>query len=125
MLKSSSVVGFVGTAKPDEARTFYEQCLGLKLLENSPFAFVFESGGTTIRVQKVESLLAHQHTALGWVVSDITTTVQHLASSGVKFQHFEHLPQDELGVWQTPDGSQVAWFQDPDGNVLSITEHVF
>lgn len=123
MLSTSKVVGFVGTANPDEARHFYEQCLGLTLLEDSPFALVFECGDTVIRVQKVESIFAHQYTALGWSVADISTTVQHLGSLGVEFQRFENLSQDELGIWQTPDGSRVAWFKDPDGNVLSVTEN--
>lgn len=122
MLKSSTVVGFIGTANPDEARHFYEHCLGLTLREDSPFALVFECGDTVIRVQKVESVRAQQYTTLGWSVSDIKAVVQHLGSYGVEFQRFDNLPQDELGIWQTPDGSQVAWFQDPDGNVLSVTE---
>jgi len=123
LLNSSKVVGFLGTAKPGLAKRFYEQSLGLKLLEDSPYALVFECANTTIRVQKVESLLAHQYTSLGWAVSDITSTVQQLSSNGVEFQRFEGLPQDELGIWLTPDRSRVAWFQDPDGNVLSVTQH--
>ena len=124
MLTTSKVVGFVGTVRPAEARHFYEQILGLQLLEESPFALVFTSGGTTVRVQKVQAVVTPPYTSLGWEVVDIAATVQHLTSKGVEFQHFEGLPQNEAGIWLTPDGSQIAWFRDPDGNTLSLTEHV-
>jgi catechol 2,3-dioxygenase-like lactoylglutathione lyase family enzyme len=124
MLNTSKLVGFVGTTKPAEAKRFYEQCLGLQLLEESPFALVFVSGNTTVRVQKVQALATPPYTSLGWEVKDIASTVLHLTSKGVEFQYFEGLPQDEAGIWRTPDGSQVAWFRDPDGNTLSLTEHV-
>jgi len=123
MLTTSKIVGFVATTKPDEAKQFYEKKLGLKLLEQSPFALVFRSGDTTVRVQKVESLSAAPYTSLGWDVLDITATVQQLTSNGVVFQRFDGLPQNDAGIWQTPDGSQVAWFEDPDGNTLSLTEY--
>ena len=82
----------------------------------------FPSGDTTVRVQKVETVVTLPYTALGWEVTDIATAVQHLTSRGVKFQRFEGLSQDELGIWLTPDGAQVAWFHDADGNTLSLTE---
>ncbi|MEO8152557.1 MAG: VOC family protein [Rhizobacter sp.] len=124
MLNTSKLVGFVGTTKPAEAKRFYEQSLGLQLVEESPFALVFASGGTTVRVQKVQSLSTPPYTSLGWEVKDIAATVQHLSSRGVEFQRYDGLPQNEAGIWRTPDGSQVAWFRDPDGNTLSLTEHV-
>jgi len=123
MLSSSKMVGFVATAKPEEAKRFYENNLGLQLLEDSPFALVFASGDNTIRVQKVESLVTPPYTSLGWEVEDIAATLKHLLSNGVEFQHHEGLPQNEAGIWKTPDGAQIAWFQDPDGNTLSLTEH--
>ncbi|MEM9007580.1 MAG: VOC family protein [Cyanobacteria bacterium P01_F01_bin.86] len=124
MLNTAKVVGFVGTIRPAEARRFYEESLGLQLLEESPFALVFASGGTTLRVQKVQAVVTPPCTSLGWEVADIAATVQHLTSKGVEFQHFKGLPQNEAGIWLTPDGSQIAWFRDPDGNTLSLTEHV-
>ena len=122
MLMLSKMVGFIGTAKPAEAKYFYEKTLGLRLEEETPFALVFTSGDTTVRVQKVETVVTLPYTALGWEVTDIATAVQHLTSRGVKFQRFEGLPQNELGIWLTPDGAQVAWFHDADGNTLSLTE---
>lgn len=124
MLNAAKVVGFVATANPEEARHFYTDSLGLELLEESPFALVFDSGSTTVRVQKVETLATPPYTSLGWEVVDISNTVQYLMSKGVVFQQFDGLPQDESGIWLTPDGSQVAWFQDPDGNTLSLTQPV-
>ena len=124
MLSQSKIVGFVGTIRPTAARLFYEKKLGLQLIEENPFSLVFASGDTTVRVQKVDTLITPPYTSLGWEVTDIETAVQHLTSNGVVFQHIEGLPQNDLGIWCTPDGSQVAWFQDPDGNTLSLTEHV-
>lgn len=124
MLSLSRVVGFVGTVRPAEAKHFYQETLGLKLVQESPFALVFTSGDSTVRVQKVDHLVTPPYTSLGWEISDIAVVVQSLTSKGVKFQRFEGMPQDELGIWLTPDGSQVAWFQDPDGNTLSLTQHV-
>ena len=124
MLSVSSIVGFMATVNPAEAKHFYHEILGLQLIDENPFALVFKSGDTTLRVQKVETLVTPPYTSLGWEIEDIAAVVQDLISKGVKFQRFEDLLQDEMGVWLTPDGSKVAWFQDPDGNTLSLTEHV-
>lgn len=124
MLSSSRIVGFVATTQPAEARRFYEQVLGLRLVDDSPFALVFAAGENTLRVQKVQALATPPYTSLGWDVADIAATVAQLASRGVRFQRYEGLPQDESGIWKTPDGAQVAWFRDPDGNTLSLSQHV-
>jgi len=122
MLSTENLVGFAATARPSEARDFYEKALGLKLIEDSPHALVFAAGASTIRVQKVQAVVVSGYTVLGWQVGNIASTVRELSVRGVKFQRYEGLPQDESGVWRTPDGSGVAWFRDPDGNTLSITE---
>jgi catechol 2,3-dioxygenase-like lactoylglutathione lyase family enzyme len=122
MLSTEKLVGFVATASPTTSQEFYERTLGLQLLENSPFAMVFGAGSTTIRVQKVQAVVVSGYTALGWQVSNIDQTVRELIARGVKFQRYEGMAQSEAGIWRTPDGSQVAWFKDPDGNTLSITE---
>ncbi|WP_341677393.1 VOC family protein [Niveibacterium sp. SC-1] len=124
MLGSEKLVGFVATATPGKSRVFYEDTLGLQLLEDSPFALVFRAGATTIRVQKVQGVVVSGYTALGWQVSDIARTVEELAARGVAFQRYEGMDQDATGIWRTPDGSRVAWFRDPDGNTLSITQMV-
>jgi len=122
-LASSSVVAFVATRDAARARAFYENTLGLRVVTDTPFALVVDSGGTTIRIQKVDALTPQPFTALGWTVRDIARTMGALRERGVVFERYEFVPQDSLGVWTTPDGSKVAWFKDPDGNTLSLTEH--
>jgi catechol 2,3-dioxygenase-like lactoylglutathione lyase family enzyme len=122
-LAASPVVAFVATRDAARARAFYESTLGLRVVADTPFALVVDSGGTTIRIQKVEAFTPHPFTALGWAVRDIARTMAALRERGVVFQRFEFVSQDAHGVWTTPDGSKVAWFQDPDGNTLSLSEH--
>ena len=122
MLSHSRLVGFVATAKPAEARSFYQSVLGLLLVEESPFALVFDANGTTLRVQKVGAVSPAPHTALGWHVENIREAAAALAVRGVIFERYDGLQQDGQGIWTSPDGSRVAWFRDPDGNTLSLTE---
>jgi catechol 2,3-dioxygenase-like lactoylglutathione lyase family enzyme len=122
MLVESRIGAFVATAHADLAREFYEQVLGLALLEDQPFALVFNSNGVTLRVQKVHEVHVQPYTVLGWQVDDIRLTIDGLTEQGVIFERFEGLPQDDLGIWTTPDGNAVAWFKDPDGNLLSLTQ---
>jgi len=124
MLSDSKLVGFVGVRDPERAKAFYRDTLGLKLvLEELPFALVFDCQGTMLRVTIVREVAAAPYTVLGWEVTDITAMASQLAAGGVKFQRYPGLPQDELGIWTAPGGARVAWFQDPDGNLLSISQH--
>ncbi len=102
---------------------FYTQVMGQKLLETSPYALVFDEGGTTLRVQIVPDLQAASHTVHGWQVTDIRADIAHLAAQGVTFLSFPHLEQDDMRIWTTPDGHKIAWFKDPCGNILSLTEY--
>jgi catechol 2,3-dioxygenase-like lactoylglutathione lyase family enzyme len=122
MLHSTSLVAFVATAQTEAAKHFYESVLGLSLLEDSPFALVFDSGGTMLRVQKVEQVVPAPYTVLGWQVSDIEASVRSLRAKGAVFQRYEGMSQDALGIWKSPGRAKVAWFRDPDGNTLSLTE---
>lgn len=122
MLNTSRLMGFLATTKPSDAKRFYQETLGLTLLEDSPFAFVFDANGTQLRVQKVQSVSVPGYTVLGWQVENIQALALQLNEKGVAFERYDGLPQDELGVWSTPDGSRVAWFKDPEGNTLSLTE---
>ena len=119
---NANIIGFVATQNPASARKFYEEILGLAFVSDDPFAIVFNVNGTMLRVQKVQQLLPAQHTALGWKVSDMRAHVQKLKESGVRFERFDGLSQDELGIWTSPAGAKVAWFKDPDGNMLSLTQ---
>jgi catechol 2,3-dioxygenase-like lactoylglutathione lyase family enzyme len=123
MLTDTPLVAFVATARPAEARAFYAGVLGLRLLREDQFALEFVGGGTSLRVAKVEKLEPAGYTVLGWVVPDIQAAVKDLAARGVSFERFPaFMQQDEQGVWSAPGGAQVAWFKDPDGNTLSVTQ---
>ena len=122
MLNKSKLICFAATTKPAKAKAFYAGTLGLSLVEDGPFALVFDANGTMLRVQKVRGLPPAAFTMLGWEVADIRSEIKRLRKKGVRFERYDGLPQDELGIWTTPDGSKVAWFNDPDGNILSLTE---
>ena len=122
MLNQSRLVCFVATADADRARAFYQGTLGLTLVEDGGYALVFDANGTQLRVQRVDAVAPHAYTALGWEVDDLTTAVRALAAKGLGVARFPGLPLDADGIWDTPDGSRVAWFHDPDGNTLSLSQ---
>ena len=122
MLGTHELVAFLATRDAARARAFYEGVLGLSLVEDSGFALVFDARGTRLRIQKVDELRPHPFTALGWQVPRIDEVVDHLAHKGVTFERFPGMDQDARGIWQSPSGARVAWFKDPDGNTLSVTE---
>ena len=122
MLSASPLVAFVATTKPDQAREFYEEALGLRLISDDPFAIVLDANGTTLRVTKVREHTPAPFTVLGWQVADLRKAVVWLSGRGVDVERVPGLPQDALGIWNAPGGTQVAWFKDPDGNLLSMTQ---
>lgn len=106
------------------AKEFYRDKLGLRLLsEEPPFALVFDANGIMLRLGMGKELPPARGTVLGWRVPDVAATVRDLEQAGIRFERYEQLKQDELGIWTTPTGAKVAWFKDPDGNILSISEH--
>lgn len=113
---------FLATANADRSRKFYEELLGLEFVSDEPLALIFQVGQSMLRIQKVEKVIAAPYTALGWGVPDIRGTIRKLREAGVRFSRFEGMDQDSDGVWQSPAGALVAWFKDPDGHVLSLTE---
>ena len=122
-LASSSLVAFVGVCDPDRAKRFYRDTLGLRLVsEELPFALVFDVQGTMLRVTVVPEVKPAKFTVLGWKVPDIQAAVSSLEEEGVEFQRYAGLQQDGLGIWTSPNGARVAWFHDPDGNILSVTQ---
>lgn len=122
MLGSCNVIAFVATKDQERARAFYADMLGLRLVEDQPFALVFDANGVMLRVAKVRELAAAPHTVLGWRVDDATRAVRELRDRGVEMERFGDLQQDDAGIWTSPDGARIAWFKDPDGNTLSVTE---
>jgi catechol 2,3-dioxygenase-like lactoylglutathione lyase family enzyme len=122
VLAGRDVVAFVATRDATRSRAFYEGVLGLRLVADEPFALVFDAHGTTLRVTKVQELAPARHSVLGWLVPDIAAAVDQLAERGVAFERYPGLPQDDRGVCTFPGGGSVAWFKDPDGNTLSLTQ---
>jgi catechol 2,3-dioxygenase-like lactoylglutathione lyase family enzyme len=121
-LSDSSINGFVRVTNADKARAFYEGVLGLRCVEDNPYVTVFQSGTTKVVAQKVKKFRPIAATVLGWEVKNILKAVAALRDRGVVFERYAGMDQDKLGIWTSPDG-KVAWFKDPDGNILSVSEH--
>jgi catechol 2,3-dioxygenase-like lactoylglutathione lyase family enzyme len=121
-LPTSELIAFMPTTDLATARVFYEKGLGLPIAGESPIACTFDANGTTLRVIAVEQIPPAPYTVLGWNVVDIEASIRELTSRGVVFERFDGVDQDELGVWRSPGGARVAWFKDPDGNTLSLTQ---
>jgi catechol 2,3-dioxygenase-like lactoylglutathione lyase family enzyme len=115
------LIAFLATARPADSLAFYRDVVGLSVVEDAPFALVFLSGETMIRIQKVRDVVPGNDTALGWEVPDLRARMAELRQRGVRFVSFDGFPQDD-GVWRADDGTEVAWFRDPDGNLLSLTQ---
>jgi catechol 2,3-dioxygenase-like lactoylglutathione lyase family enzyme len=123
-LREQPIIAFVATCDPVRARKFYAEVLGLPLVsEEMPFALVFDVQGIMLRVTIVQELTPAGYTVLGWCVPGIAQAAKALKEAGVQFERYPGMKQDELGVWTSPSGAKIAWFNDPDGNTLSISEH--
>lgn len=122
MLATSDVIAFASTTDLATARAFYETTLGLPVIDENAYACVFDAHGTMLRITAVAEVAHPGYTVLGWRVTRISETVAHLESVGVVFARYDGMAQDAQGVWTTPNGDRIAWFTDPDGNVLSLTE---
>ncbi len=122
MLAKKKLVAFVATQQPKRAKRFYSDILGLRLVGESPFALEYNAGGTMLRVAVVQEAVIAPYTVLGWDVADIRKAVKGLKKKRVAFQRYPGMGQDDLGIWTSPSGAKVAWFKDPDGNTLSLTE---
>jgi catechol 2,3-dioxygenase-like lactoylglutathione lyase family enzyme len=101
---------------------FYEEALGLSVVEQNDFACVLDANGTMLRITAVPEVARAGYTVLGWRVTDIAAAIRDLTARGVVFLRYDGMAQDEDGVWTTPGGEKVAWFADPDGNTLSLTQ---
>jgi len=122
-LGQHNIIGFVTIVDVTRAKAFYRDTLGLRLVsEDPPFALVFEANGIMLRLGMAKELPPAHGTVLGWQVPAIEATVKELVQAGVSFERFEGMEQNELGIWNSPYGAKVAWFKDPDENILSLTE---
>jgi catechol 2,3-dioxygenase-like lactoylglutathione lyase family enzyme len=124
MLGSSPIIVFIPATDLARARGFYEHTLGLRFLEQDDFAGVFDANGTMVRITAVSTVANPGYTILGWRVADIGATVSALTLNGVTFTKYDGMDQDPDGIWTTPGGDKVAWFTDPDGNNISLTQFV-
>ena len=122
MLSSADLIAFVSTSDLARARAFYEGTLGLPVLEGDPYAIAVDANGTMLRITAVPELRPAGFTVCGWRVDDIVAVIGELVERGVSFLRFDGMDQDDLGVWTAPSRAKVAWFNDPDGNVLSLTQ---
>ncbi len=122
-LSASPLMAFAATTDLDRARAFFEGVLGLRVVAQDPFAVVLDASGTVLRVTLVEQVAVAGYTVLGWMVDDIGAMAAALAAAGVSFERFDGMDQDDRGIWTAPGGDRVAWFKDPDGNTLSISQH--
>jgi catechol 2,3-dioxygenase-like lactoylglutathione lyase family enzyme len=123
MLSSGKMVGFVPTKDYDKARAFYEGKLGCEFVSLDQFALVVSVSGHNIRIAKIPNFTPLQGTILGWEVNDIQAVANWLRDRGVTLEKYPFAQDRDLGIWTAPGGDRVAWFKDPDGNILSVSQH--
>ena len=123
MLSDSPLITFIPSKDPTRARAFYQDTLGLRFISEDDFAVVMDAAGTMLRIVRVGDFTPFPFTILGWQVEDINRTVSAMTAKGIAFSRYPFLQQDDAGVWTAPGGAKVAWFLDPDGNTLSISQH--
>jgi catechol 2,3-dioxygenase-like lactoylglutathione lyase family enzyme len=124
MLAAGKLVGFLLTKDYDQARAFFEDKLGFQFGSVDQYALVMRAGETSIRITKNSNFTPIQGTVLGWEVQNIEAVVMWLKGRSVAFEKYPFVQDKELGIWTTPTGDKVAWFKDPDGNILSVSQHV-
>ena len=122
MLANGILKAFIPTVDPQEAILFYRDLLGFELMSEDDYAMEFNANGTLLRVTIVDEFVPQPFTILGWNIENLVFTVRQFNEKNIYFEIFDFLEQDDLGIWNSPDGAKVAWFKDPDGNILSLTE---
>jgi len=123
VLADKNIIAMVPITNGERARAYYVDTLGLRFVKDDGFAVVIDANGNMLRLTKMHEVKPQPFTVLGWEVSNVEDAVRTLQSKGVSFELFhDFMKQDELGIWTAPDGTKVAWFKDPDGNMLSVTQ---
>jgi catechol 2,3-dioxygenase-like lactoylglutathione lyase family enzyme len=122
MFTDKALKAFIPTINPDKAKSFYKDDLGLNLISEDNYALEFETNGTLLRVNTVREFKPQPFTILGWDVDDIAAAIKSLNKKNIFCEKYDFLKQDESGIWTSPGGTKVAWFKDPDGNILSLSE---
>ena len=124
MLTSNKILGFLQTTNSKRAKEFYIDVLGLQFSSEDQFALELNAGGNRLRISETKDFQAMPFTVLGWEVEDIDQVTQGLKTKGVQFEFYSWMTtQSASGVWNSPSGARVAWFKDPDGNLLSLSQH--
>jgi len=124
MFEAATMIGFILTRDYKKAREFYEGVLGCTFVSHDQFALVVKAGKNSIRIVQMAAFTPLQSTVLGWEVQGIEAVMDRLRERGVAFEKYPFVQDKERGIWTTPNGDKVAWFKDPDGNVLGVSEHV-
>lgn len=123
MLANATITALVGTIQKDASTAFYRDTLGLKFVDDDGFAAIFEGKNARVRVSRVPAITPAAYAVLAFQVDDIDKIVDGLTAKGVVFQRYGFFVQDARGIWSAPDGTKVAWFHDPDMNLLSVVQH--
>ncbi len=123
MIAKGKLMGFLATHDYDKAKEFFVGKLGAQFISQDQFALAVEIGGHHIRIVKIAEFKPVKWTVLGWEVEDVPATVRWLKKQGVETEKYPFVEDKEFGIWSAPDGGKVAWFKDPDGNVLSVSQH--
>ena len=124
MLNDGPIIGFIPTTDAARARQFYVELLGLEFEEDNPFALVVRSGASMIRIVKMQEHIPVGYTILGWETPEIEKLVARLIKAGVSFQRYPFMEKSGPPIWTAPNRDKIAWFHDPDGNTLSLSQHV-
>jgi catechol 2,3-dioxygenase-like lactoylglutathione lyase family enzyme len=123
VLTDAAPAAFIPSTDLDRSRAFYEGTLGLRVVEANPARVLFDVAGTKLTVVLVgEDLTPQPFTIFGWEVADLEATISALADRGVEFLRYDGFDQDPAGIWTAPSGTRVAWFEDPEGNNLSLND---
>jgi catechol 2,3-dioxygenase-like lactoylglutathione lyase family enzyme len=123
MIANWDLIAFIPTKDAARAHLFYEEVLGMRFVSDDAFAVVMDANGTMVRIVRVGEFTPAPYTILGWEVDDIDTAVAAMTAKGVQFSRYGFLEPDAQGIWTAPNGNKVAWFLDPDGNTLSLSQH--
>ncbi len=123
MLSEPKITAFLPTVKPQQSKQFYRNTLGLKLVSEDNYALEFKGKESLLRITIVDEFKPQSFTVLGFKIEEIVTEVKSLTKKGVKFEKYNSLKQDDLGIWISPSKARIAWFKDPDGNLLSLTQY--
>jgi hypothetical protein len=124
MLSDKTLKAFIPTVQPNQAKQFYINTLGLKLLSEEKYGLEFDANGTLLRIIIVEKLTPQPFPVLGWNLDDIISKIKLLNKKRVRFEKYDFFEQDPLGILIAPGSDKVAWFKDTDGNLLSLTEEI-